>query len=280
MNEMMNTQATGSIAPFASFDAFAGAQRIAMALAHSTIVPDAFRAKRWEGDGGQDADTAVANCLIALQLASRMQADIFMIMQNLYIIHGRPAFSAQFVIAAINASGRFSPLQFKPFIKDGVVVGCQAVAKSKETGDVLTGPIVTMEMAQKEGWASKNGSKWRTMPDVMLRYRAASFFGRLYAPDVMMGMQTQEEVEDSGIQAKPVTPEKPAPVEKAEKVEEEAPSALADLNALINAPEKEVKEAEVIEEKEPSAKAKEQEPPAGEAAEDPELELKNMEANK
>lgn len=231
MNEITTTQNTGSIAPFASFDAFAGAQRIAVALAHSTIVPDSFRMARFEGDKGTDRDTAVANCLIALQLANRMQADIYMIMQNLYIVHGRPGFSAQFIIAAINTSGRFSPLQFKTSEKDGVVTGCQAFAKVKETGEVVSGPNVTMEMALKEGWINKPGSKWKTMPEVMLRYRAASFFGRLYAPDVMMGMQTREELEDTyQPQVKTASAEKPVTVEK---VEEEAPNVLADLNALL-----------------------------------------------
>ena len=43
------------------------------------------------------------------------------------------------------------------------------------------------------------------MPELMLHYRAASFFGGLYAPEVLMGMQTTEEVNDIGIQ-KDVTP--------------------------------------------------------------------------
>jgi hypothetical protein len=53
-----------------------------------------------------------------------------------------------------------------------------------------------MKMAKAEGWVSKNGSKWQTMPELMIRYRAAAFFGRLYAPEIMMGMQTMEEVID------------------------------------------------------------------------------------
>jgi len=51
-------------------------------------------------------------------------------------------------------------------------------------------------MAAAEGWATKAGSKWKTMPELMLRYRAAAFFGRLYAPDILMGMQTAEEAVD------------------------------------------------------------------------------------
>ena len=34
------------------------------------------------------------------------------------------------------------------------------------------------------------------MPELMFQYRAASFFGRLYAPDILKGMQTVDEVKD------------------------------------------------------------------------------------
>jgi hypothetical protein len=53
-----------------------------------------------------------------------------------------------------------------------------------------------MAMAKKEGWATKSGSKWLTMADVMIRYRAAAFWGRLFAGDLLVGLQTQEEVID------------------------------------------------------------------------------------
>jgi hypothetical protein len=50
-----------------------------------------------------------------------------------------------------------------------------------------------MKMAKAEGWLNKNGSKWQTMPEVMIRYRAASFFGRLNCPDMIMGIYSKEE---------------------------------------------------------------------------------------
>ena len=41
--------------------------------------------------------------LIAQNMARRMGADLLMVMQNLYVVHGRPGWSAQFLIA-INGS--------------------------------------------------------------------------------------------------------------------------------------------------------------------------------
>src|SRR5690606_41650747 len=59
---------------------------------------------------------------------------------------------------------------------------CTAWAIEARTGERLESAEISMEMAVKEGWYQKNGSKWQTMPEQMLRYRAASFFGRIYAP--------------------------------------------------------------------------------------------------
>lgn len=137
------------------------------------------------------------------------------------MIEGRPSWSSQFIIAAINSCGRFSPLRFdisepskEEVVKYKAVVWkndkkteeqrettiqhrtCRAWVIEKETGDRLDGPTVSMQMAIDEGWLTKNGSKWQTMPEIMLRYRAASLFGRLYAPELLMGLQTQEEVRD------------------------------------------------------------------------------------
>lgn len=136
----------------------------------------------------------MANCAIGLNIAKRLGADPFMVLQNIDIIHGRPSFRASFLIAMVNASGRFSPLQFQQTKTGGG--GCFAYATDKESGDKIEGPEITMDMAKAEGWSTKTGSKWKTMPGLMLRYRAAAFFARIYAPDITLGMQTAEEMHD------------------------------------------------------------------------------------
>lgn len=154
------------------------AQRKAKALASTDMVPAQYKGN-------------VANCLLALEVAERTKSSPLAVMQNLNIIHGKPAWSSSFIIAALNACGRFSPIRFK---MDGE--SCVAMATDRESGEVLEGPPVTIQMAKDEGWYGKSGSKWKTMPELMLRYRAAAFFGRLYAPDILMGMHEENEVRD------------------------------------------------------------------------------------
>lgn len=165
-----------------SIQSFEDAQRIAGALAKSTLVP-----KDYQGN--------VANTMIALEMSQRINASPMAVMQNLYIIHGRPSWSSQFTIAALNGCGRFSSLRFT-VTGEGDNKECYAWAVDKHDGEKLTGPVVSIAMSKAEGWYNKNGSKWKTMPDLMLRYRAAKFFGNLYAPDIMMGMTTEDESRD------------------------------------------------------------------------------------
>jgi hypothetical protein len=170
---------------YAGMEAFDNAQRIAKSLASSTLVPQQFQGQQ-----------GYANCLVALEIAGRMNLSPLQVMQNLHIIHGRPSWSSQFIIALINGCGRFEPLQYRVTGK-GDDLACQCVAKEISTSADLEGPTVTMAMAKAEGWATKSGSKWRTMPDLMIRYRAAAMWGRLYIPDLLVGIShSQEEVMD------------------------------------------------------------------------------------
>ena len=148
-----------------------------------------------------------ANCLIALDMAQRMGMSPLNVMQNLYIVKGKPTWSGQFCITAVNASGRFTPLEFVQLLDDaGNLKGYYAKATRLDSGVVCEGPPVTWDMVKAEGWYDKNGSKWKTMPELMFHYRSAAFFARAYCPDVLNGLQTAEEVQDvKGYETKETT---------------------------------------------------------------------------
>jgi hypothetical protein len=205
MTDQTSALTTTSANPFSGIQAFEDAQRIAKALASSSLVPPQFQGQQ-----------GLANTLVALEIAGRMGLSPLAVMQNLHIIHGRPSWSSQFIIALINGCGRFEPLRYEMTGK-GDDLACYAVAKEKATGKDLKGPTVSMTMAKREGWATKSGSKWQTMPELMIRYRAAAFWGRLFVPELLVGVtQTQEEVLD----VEPVTVVDP----------------VADLNAKVVQP--------------------------------------------
>ncbi len=153
-----------------------------------TTVPAAFRGK--PGD-----------ILIAMSIAYNMGMDVFSVMSHLNIIQGKPSWSSQFIIAMINSCKKYNSLLYK--IDNEPELGgltCYCYTTEKSTGNEIVGPKITMKMAREEGWLTKNGSKWKTMPEVMIRYRAAAFFGRLNCPEVLCGIMysTDEQYEMLG----------------------------------------------------------------------------------
>ena len=188
-------------------------QRIAQMYEKSTIVPEIYKGN-------------VGNCAIAIDMAMRMGANPLMIMQNLYIVKGNPSWSSKFLIATINTSGKYTSLMYKkrnlgkvgkiqyndtvydPTLKKNTItiknfdgsnvdnIECIAYSTAIATGDVLESDPITVEIAIREGWYTKSGSKWVTMPNLMLTYRAAAFWQRSYCPEISMGFLTKEEIED------------------------------------------------------------------------------------
>ena len=154
--------------------------RVSRYFANSDMVPTQFRGNPY-------------NCMIALQMARRLNVDEMMFMQNTYVVHGRPGMEAKLVIALINSRGPFKgPVQWR-FEGEGPTRSCTAYATHAQT-DELCEATVDWKMVEAEGWSKKDGSKWKTIPDLMFRYRSASFLANLYCPEVKMGMMTVDEI--------------------------------------------------------------------------------------
>lgn len=193
-------------------------QRMGQMYAASSIVPAIYHRNP-------------ANCAIAIDMAIRMNAEPLMVMQNLYIVHGNPAWSSKFLIATVNTCGRYMPLRYECNNKEGDEYGWRCYTYAKDDinrKERLEGAWVTWKMVKAEGWDSRSGSKWRTMPEVMFRYRAAAFWQREYAPEISMGFNTVEEMQDIGVEDVGYTEVSAAPSQVAK------PGSLADM-AMQNA---------------------------------------------
>lgn len=162
--------------------------RVSQMLSQSTLVPQNYQGKP------QD-------CFIATEMATRMNISPIFVMQNLYVVKGKPSWAGQACMAMINACGKFKDVKHVYTGKKGTEDrGCYVTAIRISDGETVNGTEVTMALAKSEGWTSN--SKWRNMPEQMLAYRAASFFARVFCPEALMGLQTYEEVVDSEPKAK------------------------------------------------------------------------------
>lgn len=185
----VNNEKNVPINCFGTLAGFEAGQRIANMFSQSNLVPSNFK-----GD--------IGGCLIALNMANRMGADPLQVMQSLYIVHGKPSFSSAFLIACFNRCGRYSTLRYRMEGEKGTDQwSCTAYTTELATGELIEGVTVSIGMAKAEGWYGKSGSKWQTIPELMLRYRAATFLIRSVAPEIALGFQTTEEVIDITDQA-------------------------------------------------------------------------------
>lgn len=152
-------------------------------FASSSLVPAAYQGKPMD-------------CTIAVDMANRMGVSPMMVMQNLYVVKGVPSWSGQACMSLIKGADfkKVRPVYFGEKGTDSW--GCYISAVKKSTGEEIKGAEVTIEMAKKEGWYGKSGSKWQTMPEIMLAYRAAAFFARIHIPNALMGFRVEGEVED------------------------------------------------------------------------------------
>lgn len=229
-NLQVATTTQQPLSAFSSENAFVSVQRMAKALASSTLVPDAYR-----------GEANLGNCIIALELSQRIGASVMAVMQSMVPIHGKPTWSAAFLIATVNSCGRFSPMRFRWVGKENTDEwGCRAYAVEREGNLELVGALVTIAMAKAEGWYTKNGSKWKTMPEQMLQYRAAAFWTRAYAPEIALGMHTAEEIADTPEAqqvVKPavvdVTPNPPEPKPRRTKKEPEPEAVVVQEPAPV-----------------------------------------------
>jgi len=182
MTDITKTNIDSESSIYQSQNSFEFAQRQAKSLCQSQLVPS-----QYQGQNG------LPNCLVALEMSKRMNLSPLVVMQNLNVIHGRPTWSAQFITSNIMGCGRFKNFDYIVQGKDeSLAVQCQAIRV--EDNKLVKGTAVSMRMARQEGW-TKN-SKYSSMPELMLKNRAATFFGRQYIPDLLLGVQTSEEVID------------------------------------------------------------------------------------
>jgi hypothetical protein len=178
----MEIQKTDTQKTSYTLQGFQEAYKWAEVFSKSQLIPKSFQGK-------------VADCMIAVQYASELGVSPMQFLQNAYVINGKPSIQSSFAIALANQSGILSGGINYTMEGDGDQKKCTAWAKLKETGERIES-TVSIDEAKKEGWYTKQGSKWQSLPDLMLRYRSAMFLIRTHLPQVILGFQSKEELID------------------------------------------------------------------------------------
>ncbi|MFW3413094.1 hypothetical protein ACN9J3_10210 [Aliarcobacter butzleri] len=193
-------------------------QRRATALSKSAFFPNALK-------------NDVASAVIIYDLANRMNISVMEVAQSIFIIYNKPSFETKFLVARLNDSGKIKGSLRTVIGDDKKSAYCEATCSV--TNEILKGMTYTLDIAKAEGLIDKQGSKWKTMPELMLRYRAQSNFINEFFPEIKFGCKTKEEIED---------------VETLDnsKMSNENKISINDINALALGLKQEQKENEVV----------------------------------
>ena len=179
---------------FSTPESFEHAQRVAKVFASSNLIPQHLRGN-------------VADCLIAYQIARRLNEEPLVVMQNIYVVSGKPGWQTSYMIARANRSGVFKgPITWES-TGSGDSLSVTAKATLSEIGEKVS-VTVDMRMAKAEEWT--RNKKYQSMPEHMLRWRSAAMLIRLYAPEIMLGMPVIEEIETQPQEPRDVTPKSAA----------------------------------------------------------------------
>lgn len=189
-NEIINVENTALVNPFETENGFQAIMKVAEAFSKTAIIPQAYQGKP-------------EDCMIAVDMANRMKVSPMFVMQNLYVVKGKPSWSGQACMSLIKSNPEFKDVKPVYTGERGTNTwGCRIEAVRRKTGERVNGPEITIGVAKAEKWFSKidkygnETSKWQTMPELMLAYRASAFFARVYIPDALMGCSTEGEVDD------------------------------------------------------------------------------------
>ena len=164
-------------------DQFNQLLRAANMLSQTSIIPATYQGKP------QD-------CFVAIEMANRMGVSPLVVMQNMYVVKGKPAWAGQACTMFINSCGKFTGVKHVYTGEKGTDSrGCYVTATRISDGVQVNGVEVTIAMAKAEGWTSN--TKWRNMPELMLAYRASAFFARVHCPEALMGVQLVDEIYDT-----------------------------------------------------------------------------------
>ncbi len=157
-------------------------QRQAKAYSTSLMIPQHLR--------------DLGSMMILNQMSRDFNLPMLTLAQQIYMVKGKVGMSGQLVISLINKSESVEHGMRWEIENEGTpqwrVRAWNTVDGEKLFGEWLSDRDVTMF-----GW--KSNPLWKSMPIRMAKYRTATYWGRDYAPDVLMGLSDKDEIIDVSI---------------------------------------------------------------------------------
>lgn len=174
-------------------------QRIASVMAHSSLIPESlyiFKNEHGEAEN-LPIERVTANCFLVVNQAVRWNSDPFAVAQCVSVVHGKLCYEGK-LLAAVLEGKLGIDLEYEI---TGAGESMKVVVSGAVNGKVITnskGTPKTVEGTVAEWKTTGKGSPWLSPGGYvrMLRYRGAREWSRVYSPGMMLGVYSDDELED------------------------------------------------------------------------------------
>lgn len=131
-----------------------------------------------------------ADCLAITLQAMRWQMDPFVVASKTHVVNGNLGYEAQLVVAVLKNSGAVRGRPHYEYRGEGTNLECRAgfVPNGEEA-------VVWTEWLSIAGITTKNSPLWKVNPKQQFGYLQARNWARLYAPDALLGVYTEDELQ-------------------------------------------------------------------------------------
>lgn len=191
-------------------------QRIANVMAHSSLIPDSLCKTRDPNDSKKlvplEPQEILSNCFLVVNQAVRWGMDPFAVGQCVSVVHGKLCYEGKLIAAVIDAKLGIKLEYEITGTGDAMKVVVRGAIDGKPVLD-SNGKPKTVEGTVGEWKTTGPGSPWSAPGGHarMLRYRGAREWGRVHAPSLMLGVYSEDEMEElsenrRAINARDVTP--------------------------------------------------------------------------
>lgn len=188
----LDTRYTQDVIPILDTSKFEHMQRIAMAMAESSIIPDSIRGTKENNQFvAFPPKTVVANCFRIVNQAVRWGFDPFAVMDCASIVHGKLMWEGKLVAAVIDAKlGIKLKYDFDDAKGQDLKVTVSGTLPGELEPRTIEGRVKDWHKGAKSPWA--NESDWKRQ----LRYRGAREWARAFTPAVMLGIYADDELQE------------------------------------------------------------------------------------
>lgn len=150
--------------------------RVAVMMSKAGLAP-----KHLQGDD------KIADCILVVAQALRWRSDPFAVAQHTFVTQGKLGYEGKLIAAMVNASGKLA--ENLNYTYSGAGDDRKVVVSGS-----LKGSTVVREIDGTVGKWKTNNEFWKKNPDQMLAYRGAREWARRHMPEVLLGVNSDDEI--------------------------------------------------------------------------------------